>query len=386
MAVEHRFYGKSLPKPDYTNESLKFLSSRQALEDIALFRQYVTQTYGLQQNAKWITFGGSYPGMMASWARLKYPDLFYASVSSSAPVQAELNMQGYNDVVAFSMNDTTVGGSPTCLANIKSAFSALGEKLQGSDSDITAFASQYNVCNPYDLLDSKNQKMFLEGFWGLFPLQSNDPACSSSEYCNYQQICDLFDSSPGGKSPSDNLHTLFTSVYGTNQCYDIKWSSMLDSLENVNSQDRSWIWQTCTEFGFYQTCDPGTSCPFTTSPWRSTVQSYLDICEQVFEISSEITEKQVNLSNVHYGGWKYGGTNVFFVNGDVDPWHANAVLSPNNEYQQTLMVKGASHHFWTHPPKPTDQQSVQMARTAIEKQVASWIAQSAFHSTEQHQY
>ena len=28
--------------------------------------------------------------------------------------------------------------------------------------------------------------------------------------------------------------------------------------------ERSWFWQTCTEFGFYQTCVPGSDCPFLT--------------------------------------------------------------------------------------------------------------------------
>lgn len=30
----------------------------------------------------------------------------------------------------------------------------------------------------------------------------------------------------------------------------------------------------CTEFGFYQTCDPGTKCPFVQLPHLNTLQSY----------------------------------------------------------------------------------------------------------------
>jgi len=38
--------------------------------------------------------------MLAGWARLKFPHLVHASVASSAPVQAVVDMTGYYDVTA----------------------------------------------------------------------------------------------------------------------------------------------------------------------------------------------------------------------------------------------------------------------------------------------
>ena len=75
--------------------SLQYLSSRQALGDLSVFHAFATKEYKLAATNKWVTFGGSYPGMMASFARVVYPDLFFASASSSAPVQAQLDMTGY---------------------------------------------------------------------------------------------------------------------------------------------------------------------------------------------------------------------------------------------------------------------------------------------------
>ena len=53
------------------------LSSRQALGDVAGFVSHANAAYGLGEANKWVTFGGSYPGMLAGWARLKFPHLVF---------------------------------------------------------------------------------------------------------------------------------------------------------------------------------------------------------------------------------------------------------------------------------------------------------------------
>jgi hypothetical protein len=40
VSPEHRYYGKSSPFDSLTTENLQFLSSKQALFDLAVFRQY----------------------------------------------------------------------------------------------------------------------------------------------------------------------------------------------------------------------------------------------------------------------------------------------------------------------------------------------------------
>lgn len=57
-----RFYGKSHPTEDMTVKNLAFLSSEQALADLATFRVAMTDKFNLTETNKWIAFGGSYPG------------------------------------------------------------------------------------------------------------------------------------------------------------------------------------------------------------------------------------------------------------------------------------------------------------------------------------
>ena len=90
LAIEHRYYGPSTPNEDYSSENLRFLSSEQALGDIAHFHSQMSEEFKLKDSNKWVSFGGSYPGMMAAMARLRYPHLFHAAVSSSSPLQVRL--------------------------------------------------------------------------------------------------------------------------------------------------------------------------------------------------------------------------------------------------------------------------------------------------------
>ena len=81
VMLEHRFYGKSHPTPyettdrlrdkidirfffsrDLSIENLVYLSSEQALADLATFHEYFNNKYQVPEQTKWISFGGSYPG------------------------------------------------------------------------------------------------------------------------------------------------------------------------------------------------------------------------------------------------------------------------------------------------------------------------------------
>ena len=117
---------------DLSTAHLKYLSSRQALEDMAAFIRAMNTKFSIQ-TAKWITFGGSYSGFLSpfvkilshicmstrskyttlvklillhsctepkfsgalsAWMREKYPDLVSGAVATSGPVQAEVDFVG----------------------------------------------------------------------------------------------------------------------------------------------------------------------------------------------------------------------------------------------------------------------------------------------------
>lgn len=73
---------------DLSRDSLRFLSSEQALADLAAFIKATNEKYSFGGDVKWVAFGGSYPGSLAAWLREKYADLVHGSISTSGPLLA----------------------------------------------------------------------------------------------------------------------------------------------------------------------------------------------------------------------------------------------------------------------------------------------------------
>lgn len=77
-----------------STENLVYLSSEQALADLAEFISNIKTKYNIPPTAKWVAFGGSYPGSLAAWLRMKYPHLVHAAISSSGPLLAKIDFKG----------------------------------------------------------------------------------------------------------------------------------------------------------------------------------------------------------------------------------------------------------------------------------------------------
>jgi serine protease 16 len=438
LALEHRFYGPSQPTGDLTVASLRHLSSAQALADAARFVAHAKREFRVPDGARWVAFGGSYPGMLASWLRLKYPHLVHAAVASSAPVQAAFAMPGYDRVVGESLAETDVGGSKACVRAVRAAFRALGEALR-TDEGQRRIEAQFHVCGasegsggwtavdrpddapavdrpddapavdrPVDapagpLDDAKNRLEFLAALSEAFPAQSNDPACDAPA-CDIARVCDIMtgdgtvtetngEGTPNDDSDARLLARLATVVRAAfeGSCVDADHAAGVAALNATSvsasfpDYDRSWFWQTCAEFGFYQTCEDAT-CPFLALGFKIDADFFAETCRAVFEgmDPATIVRPSAALSNERYGGWAPGTTRVLYPSGSVDPWRANSLTEDREfspEWAPTMTVRGASHHAWTHPSAPTDQPSVVAARVAIARVVDRWVAQGPIDET-----
>ena len=117
----------SHPTATLETNNLRYLSSEQALGDVAVFHDFIVKKYQLTENNKWISFGGSYSGALSAWLRIKYPHLITGAIATSAPVQPELNFVEYLEVVQASLATSKQGSD--CPNDIKVATTKLDSML-----------------------------------------------------------------------------------------------------------------------------------------------------------------------------------------------------------------------------------------------------------------
>ncbi|MEO2169498.1 MAG: S28 family serine protease [bacterium] len=387
VAVQHRFYGKSAPAPTLSTENLQWLSAPQALADIARLHDVLADDYDLSDANRWVSFGGSYPGMLAAWLRTQYPELFHAAVSSSAPVQARVNMQGYANVMGRSLAAPIVGGSDACVEVFGTAFATFGQDVGTQESRETLY-TDFNICtsdaDPDPLTNTNNQFQLLDDLMDTYPIQSNDPNCTE-DACNIQKSCDDYMLNATHGEPLERLAALFE-VNAGEDCTSVDYQEeSIAPLEDISLDAgpwpiRSWLYQTCAEFGFYQTCDPDTECPFTKVPHINNVNVSVAQCETLFGMDAAQVQANVDATNAFFGGWDVPGTRILSVSGSIDPWHSLSLCRapdcPAPAGQAALWVDGASHHFWTHAPGfyvPPLAEPVAAAQEAIKLQVVEWL-------------
>lgn len=76
---------------------------------------------------KVIVYGCSYSGNLAAWMKDKYSDIVFASVASSAPVQAQFDFYQYFDpIIRYAPQP--------CISTIRSVISTVDSILFGKDA------------------------------------------------------------------------------------------------------------------------------------------------------------------------------------------------------------------------------------------------------------
>jgi len=365
VALEHRYYGDSNPT-DSSSSNLKLLSSEQALADLVVFRQYIVNSFQTP-DSKWILFGGSYSGALSAWAREKYPHIFRGSIASSGPVHAVEDFYQYFEVVQTSLGST-------CSAIIQKATQTM-DQLLTTDEGKAQLSSQFNTCTPIQSdLDSTT---FLEDI--------SDPICEVVQYnkdnrgtsaVTIDQLCAIFQN--GQSDPVAAWVQAYQAVYGTD-CIEASYTQMINELQ-ATSAGRCWTWQTCTEFGYYQTGESAAQ-PFSA---RISLDYFRQICQDLF--APIRVSPDTDWANNNFGALDLKKTvsNTYFGDGTIDPWHALAILPvvkggttgsellPLNS--ATYLINGTAHCADLYAPSPNDPNDLTFARNLQFDLLSIWLS------------
>eukprot|EP01098_Paradermamoeba_levis_P003215 TRINITY_DN1493_c0_g5_i1.p1 TRINITY_DN1493_c0_g5~~TRINITY_DN1493_c0_g5_i1.p1 ORF type:complete len:521 (+),score=181.73 TRINITY_DN1493_c0_g5_i1:48-1565(+) len=370
IALEHRFYGKSQPLPDLSTPNLKFLSSQQALADLAYFLNAMKTKYNAVALPV-VSFGCSYPGNLAAWFRLKFPTSSLASVASSAPVQATLDFVQYLEVVDQSLKYFT---GQQCDDLIQLA-NTLIQNLLGSSQGRQKLQTLFNTCTPIE--SDKDVATFISSVMGnwMGAVQYND---ERGNPIDIEYLCGLMlNSTTDPLTTYANISNMFLQQQQAS-CLLVNYKDSLAILRNISSADegvgdRQWTYQTCAEFGYFQTTDaPSSKQPFGN---RVPLSYYTDLCLDAFDWVFD-TQSRIDETNVYYGGNQLprsGPTNILFVNGNIDPWHSLGVLTPPSPLISTILIDGTAHCANILPAREDDRESLKEARKKTSAQIGSWL-------------
>ncbi|KAM9663675.1 putative serine protease K12H4.7 [Trichechus inunguis] len=370
LFLEHRFYGHSQPTGDLSTASLHSLNSRQALADIVNFRTEIAKQMGLTKN-KWVAFGGSYAGSLAVWSRVKHPNLFAAAVGSSAPIQATVNFYEYFEAV----HRILTTHNSECAKTVKEAIDKVVEMLK-LPKYYRKLTKHFMLCDPLKIHSEMDRVIFLERVMVFFAfvVQKNK---GKHNLINVDNFCDTMNNTSLG-SPYYRYRRITNLIlkHFNMPCLDANYNDTLEVLSDSSideqnpSSERQWLYQCCTEFGFFQTTDSRNQ-PFSGIPLRYFIKRCSDVFGPKFNYVS--LTRNVMATNVYYGGFNVKGSKIIFPSGSIDPWHPLGITKDISKDLPAVIIKGEAHCKDMNEQTDNDSAELIQAREKIFQILQKWL-------------
>ncbi|KAI4314781.1 hypothetical protein L6164_027656 [Bauhinia variegata] len=340
VSLEHRYYGKSSPFKSLTTENLRYLSSKQALFDLATFRQHYQDSLNVKLNR----------------TKTENPCL-----ASSAVVLAVYNYTEFDQQVGES-------AGAECKAALQETTQLIDQRLANNGKAVrTLFnATELDIDGDFEYLLA-------------------DAAATTFQYGNPDKLCEpLVKAKKAGEDLVDAYAKYVREYYigsfdVTVQTYDQKY--LKNTAVNEDSSTRLWWFQVCTEVAYFQVAPSNDSVRSS----KIDTRYHLDLCKNVF---GEGVYPDVTATNIYYGGTKIAGSKIVFTNGSQDPWrHASKQTSSPDLPSYTISCYNCGHGTDMRgcPQSPfnlegnaancTSPDAVQKVRQKIVEQMDLWLSE-----------
>ena len=369
LSIEHRFYGSSIPGDGTlsTANLKKYLSADQALADYVELISYIKKTYNTK-DSKVVTFGGSYSGSLSAWIRQKYPHIVHAALSSSAPVLAQVDFPEYFEVLKAAIGDK-------CATRIRVATTRI-ESMMKSAAGKKQLESDFQTCTP--ITDEEDEVTFLEsladGTAGV--VQYSDDANALGRGYNIAKMCKII---CDGNDPYQAFRnfTLDYMAFSGEECIAASHANEIKDLKNTDptaptASMRSWYFQTCAEYGYYQTIESDDMM----FSQRIELKYFLNLCAEAYDIDPTEPDVSAKYTNVYYGGRNPKSSRIVFTNGSVDPWHALGNIVDFDEKMPVYYINGTAHCADLYKATPEDIPGLTEARTKTWEKLSQWLKEN----------
>ncbi|WFC95178.1 hypothetical protein MBRA1_001825 [Malassezia brasiliensis] len=357
VLLEHRYYGTSTPirselgpGKDWGVDQLRWLNTRQSLEDSAAFVRRM-QFQGVSENAEFrvIYYGGSYAGARAAFMRTLYPDLIHGAIASSAVVAASVTLPEYYYAVAR-------GSDTQCSQALQSAVNAIDKIIApvpeaGSNqthinnTQAEALKSLFGLAHAPSLNDFAN---FLTLPLGMF--QSLTWVPDDSDVDMWNEFCTTLTNATAIEGVKQKhsyelgvLGPMPSSVLGlaaymeenmASYCEERSCTTQdVERFRNDNgtlTTSKAWQFQVCNEYGYYQVAPPiANVTSFSPQPsgpkivsWRIDEQWMSLMCREGFTRGEHWTippRPDVSVVN-RIGNMGLDSKRLAIIDGQYDPW------------------------------------------------------------------
>lgn len=374
LILEHRYYGTSQPFDSLTAENYRFLTVEQALADNAYFAKNV-QFPGLEHlnltapNTPWIIYGGSYAGSLAAFTRKVYPDVYWGGISSSGVPQAMDEYWQYMEAARYFtpkgcaevtgdlvdiLDYHLFSGNEDKIESLKELF-----HMGGLENDEFGMAVGVGVLGLQGTnWDPEEDQPSLAYYCGSV---TSDATLYASTRHLAKKVSDFV---KAAGYDDDKTATQFLNWVGwtrqnvkndfkgpckgkTNkECYSMR-ASEIQSPNLSSGWQRSWNWQTCTEYGFFMT-GSGTPKDKKALLSRAVTREYVAWpCENWFNLT---TPPDLDIIN-KYGGFNMSHSRLAWIDGKQDPWRAaspHAMGQPPRKStisEPFILVDWGVHHW-----------------------------------------
>lgn len=352
VALEHRYYGESVPFNSLATNDLRFLTTEAALDDLAYFQRHLKNEKNW--NGKWIAFGGSYPGSLSAYYRLKFPYLVAGALASSAPVMAK------EDFVEYDAHVTQVAGTH-CANQMREVVSEVEASLR-DEAKLAEIKSLFDASAVNDPID--------------FLYLIADTGAAAVQYGMRDSFCTSLSSSPTALA---GYAAFAKKLYKDMHVSAVDMTVQGAMSENPNDYKdglgmRQWYYQSCKEYGYWQNAHPDPS--FSTRSYLINLDYHHSVCQRLFGLSKPANTSELN-NTLYFPLMDVLVSKIYFTNGENDPWstlslaekNGNAV-NPRLSYQ---LIKGAAHCDDLHSPSPLDSDALISARKTMESLLTEWL-------------
>mmetsp|Transcript_35396 Transcript_35396/g.100220 ORF Transcript_35396/g.100220 Transcript_35396/m.100220 type:complete len:536 (-) Transcript_35396:160-1767(-) len=389
VALEHRFYGDSMPTSCGTDSScrlglqhLPYLTVQQALADAAAVLRLVDSSLssspqllsrhsdkGNGADLPWIAVGGSYSGALSAWFRQTYPLLVVGALSSSGVVDAILDYTDFDSAIGVA-----VGGR--CGSTLRRLVAYADDLLAGSPAE--ARLARTAMMAPEGLADNDYRYMMADSFSMAVQYGHKTQLCTSMQEYEERSDHDLL------VGFSNFTAWLWGENYAAGCFYDT--DCLTGDPSRWEENGRAWRWQKCYEMAFLQRAPSAMASGSTPASMRSphlTLGSLLQQCDDIFGqgTSARLVKSNKALQALHGRAHPNGTSNIFFSNFSDDPWHPASVM-PLEAASDTLprcyaVCDDCGHCMDLHQPQPSDPPPLNVCRSSATTAISSWLTQHA---------